>query len=195
MFQRRDLSVLQKADGRTARYARLHSISTRRRKLAPVDTRLLAHQLEEAAPHSVYQHYTVVYHSQELNSLTASKTHPTETLRTHLLGVANWVLYLVRTRVGTSRPSLNTSTAAAVLAGDLGVTPGPVRLNQKAELSDRLALGSCEIDTIKRLYEARWQIEILFRVIKQAFGLKTERPIGRSLNAVLVQIYCAVITY
>jgi hypothetical protein len=68
-------------------------------------------------------------------------------------------------------------------------------LNQKAELSDRLALGSCEIDTIKRLYEARWQIEILFRVIKQVFGLKTERLIGRSLNAVLVQIYCAVITY
>ncbi|MFQ6124764.1 MAG: hypothetical protein ACE5R6_09215 [Candidatus Heimdallarchaeota archaeon] len=48
---------------------------------------------------------------------------------------------------------------------------------------------------MKQLYETRWQIEILSRVVKQAFGLKTKRPIGRTLNAVLVQIYCAVITY
>jgi hypothetical protein len=49
--------------------------------------------------------------------------------------------------------------------------------------------------TLKRLYEARWQIEILFRAVKQEFGLKTKRPIGRSLNAVMIQIYCALITY
>ena len=48
---------------------------------------------------------------------------------------------------------------------------------------------------LKRLYEARWQIEILFRAVKQEFGLKTKRPIGRSLNAVMIQIYCAIITY
>jgi len=53
----------------------------------------------------------------------------------------------------------------------------------------------CEAETLQRLYEARWQIEILFRAIKQCFGLKTKRPIGRTLNAVIVQIFCAVIAY
>jgi len=48
---------------------------------------------------------------------------------------------------------------------------------------------------LKRLYDSRWQIEILFRAVKQEFGLKTRRPIGRSLNAVMIQIYCAIITY
>ena len=56
-------------------------------------------------------------------------------------------------------------------------------------------LWEVEAETVKRLYEARWQIEILFRTVKQAFGVKTKRPIGRSLNTVMVQIYCAVITY
>ena len=53
----------------------------------------------------------------------------------------------------------------------------------------------CEAGTLQRLYEARWQIEILFRAVKQCFGLKTKRPIGRSLNAVMIQIYCAIIAY
>lgn len=56
-------------------------------------------------------------------------------------------------------------------------------------------LWEVEVDTLKRLYEARWQIEILFRAVRQEFGLKTKRPIGRSLNAVIIQIYCAIITY
>ena len=61
----------------------------------------------------------------------------------------------------------------------------------------RLLTNLWEVDpvTLKQLYGARWQIETLFRTIKQAFGLKTKRPIGRSVNAVMVQIYCAVITY
>ena len=93
------INVLRsEADGRTARYARLLQIPTRRRKLAPVNTRSLALQLEEAIHHSIYQLYTTVYHSQELNSLTASKAHPTETLRNHLIGVVNWMLFLLRTR-------------------------------------------------------------------------------------------------
>ena len=56
-------------------------------------------------------------------------------------------------------------------------------------------LREVEAETIKRLYEARWQIETLFRAVKQEFGLKTKRPIGRTLNAVMVQIYCAIIIY
>ena len=53
----------------------------------------------------------------------------------------------------------------------------------------------CEAKTLQRLYEARWQIEILFRAVKQCFGLKTKRPIGQSLNAVIFQIFCAIIAY
>ena len=61
----------------------------------------------------------------------------------------------------------------------------------------RLLTNLWDVDaaTLKRLYEARWQIEILFRAVKQEFGLKTKRPIGRSLKAVIIQIYCAIITY
>ncbi|MFQ5820388.1 MAG: hypothetical protein ACE5I5_10410 [Candidatus Heimdallarchaeota archaeon] len=111
---------MQAADVRTSRYARLLPLSTRRRKLAPVNTQQLAHQLEAAAHHSVYKLYAVIYHSQELTQFTASKTHPTESLRNHLIGVANWVLFLVRTRASTPLP------ASAALVGQPGGTPGPV---------------------------------------------------------------------
>ncbi|MFQ5821881.1 MAG: hypothetical protein ACE5I5_17980 [Candidatus Heimdallarchaeota archaeon] len=94
-----DLQFLQEADVRTSRYARLLTLSTRRRKLAQVNTQQLTQQLEQAAHHSVYKLYAAIYHSQELAQFTASKTHPTETLRHHLIGVANWVLFLVRTRI------------------------------------------------------------------------------------------------
>ncbi|MFQ5821047.1 MAG: transposase [Candidatus Heimdallarchaeota archaeon] len=51
------------------------------------------------------------------------------------------------------------------------------------------------METLQRLYMARWQIEILFRAVKQYFRLKTKRPIGMSLNTVMKQIYCAIIAY
>lgn len=81
-------------------------------------TREPTRQLEAAAHTSVYALYSVIYHTQELNSLTASKAHPTETLRYHLLGVANWVLFLLRTSRATS----------VALAGQPGGTPGPVEV-------------------------------------------------------------------
>jgi len=117
-----DLQFLQEADVRTSRYARLLPLFTCRRKLAPVNTQQLAQQLEEAAQHSVYKLYSVIYHSQELAQFTASKAHPTETLRNHLIGVANWVLFLVRTRASASLH------ASASLVGQLGGTPGPVEV-------------------------------------------------------------------
>ena len=90
--------------------------------MVPVNTQQLARQLEQAAQGSIYKLYSIIYHSQELNSLTASKVHPTETLRNHLIGVANWILFLLRTRVSAS-PS-----ASAPLAGQPGGTPGPVEM-------------------------------------------------------------------
>jgi DDE family transposase/uncharacterized protein DUF4372 len=47
--------------------------------------------------------------------------------------------------------------------------------------------------TIANIYKERWQIEIFFRFIKQ--NLKIKAFIGNSENAVLTQIYAALIVY
>ena len=47
--------------------------------------------------------------------------------------------------------------------------------------------------TIADIYKERWQIEIFFRLIKQ--NLKIKRFVGTSKNAVLSQIYVAMIMY
>ncbi|MGJ1195926.1 IS4 family transposase [Sphingobacterium spiritivorum] len=51
---------------------------------------------------------------------------------------------------------------------------------------------SWSADTISELYKARWQIEIFFREIKQLLHIKTF--IGTSENAVMIQIWTALIT-
>ena len=117
-----DLQILQEADVRTSRYARPLQILTRHHNLAPVNTQQLAYQLEQAAWRSVYQLYTVIYHSKELHQLIASKSQPTEPFRNHLTGMANWTLFLPR-----NRPFV-CSTASTPLAGQPGATPGPVEM-------------------------------------------------------------------
>ena len=109
------------------------SFHTRRRKMAPVNTQQLAQQLEQAAKCSIYQLYTTIYHSQALNKLTASKAHPTETLRNHLIGVANWTLFLRRHRPFPS------SGASTPLVGQPGVTPGPVEMDDPQNEDEPLA--------------------------------------------------------
>ena len=47
--------------------------------------------------------------------------------------------------------------------------------------------------TIADIYKERWQIEIFFRFIKQ--NLKIKAFIGNSENAVLTQVYAALIVY
>jgi putative transposase len=47
--------------------------------------------------------------------------------------------------------------------------------------------------TIADIYKERWQIEIFFRWIKQ--NLKIKAFIGNSRNAVMTQIYVALIAY
>ena len=47
--------------------------------------------------------------------------------------------------------------------------------------------------TIADIYKERWQIEIFFRWIKQ--NLKIKSFIGNSRNAVMTQIYVALIAY
>lgn len=47
--------------------------------------------------------------------------------------------------------------------------------------------------TIAAIYKDRWQVELFFKAIKQSLKIKTF--IGRSKNAVLTQIWIAMITY
>jgi hypothetical protein len=47
-------------------------------------------------------------------------------------------------------------------------------------------------NTIAELYKSRWQVEIFFRDIKQLLHIKSF--IGTSLNAVMIQIWTALIT-
>jgi putative transposase len=47
--------------------------------------------------------------------------------------------------------------------------------------------------TIADIYKERWQIEIFFRWIKQ--NLKIKAFVGNSRNAVMTQIYVALIAY
>ena len=46
---------------------------------------------------------------------------------------------------------------------------------------------------ISELYKRRWQIELFFKWIKQK--LKVKSYFGQSKNAVIIQIYCALISY
>lgn len=50
-----------------------------------------------------------------------------------------------------------------------------------------------EAKTIADIYKERWEVEIFFRWIKQNLKIKTF--VGRSENAVLIQIYVALILY
>ncbi|MCH7681649.1 transposase [candidate division KSB1 bacterium] len=47
--------------------------------------------------------------------------------------------------------------------------------------------------TIADIYKARWEIELFFKTIKQ--NLKIKRFIGTSRNAVMTQIWIAMIAY
>ena len=49
------------------------------------------------------------------------------------------------------------------------------------------------VSTIARIYRARWEIEVFFRWIKQNLKIKTF--LGTSMNAVLTQIWTALIYY
>jgi IS4 transposase len=47
-------------------------------------------------------------------------------------------------------------------------------------------------ETISELYKGRWNIEAFFKLIKQQLKIKTF--VGTSLNAVMIQIWTALIT-
>ena len=51
----------------------------------------------------------------------------------------------------------------------------------------------CSAEEIAELYKQRWQIELFFKWIKQ--NLKIKRFLGRSENAVMIQVLVAMIAY
>jgi hypothetical protein len=61
----------------------------------------------------------------------------------------------------------------------------PLRL-----VTNDMGRSACDIAD---LYKERWQIELLFKWLKQ--NLKIRRFLGRSENAVKIQIYCALIAF
>jgi hypothetical protein len=63
--------------------------------------------------------------------------------------------------------------------------------NQIYGLSVHSGLVDFRADTIAALYKIRWQIELLFKQIKQNFPLKYF--LGDNENAIKIQIYCVLI--
>jgi IS4 transposase len=63
---------------------------------------------------------------------------------------------------------------------------------KKAELTFVTNNFSWTAETISELYKARWDIETFFKQVKQVLKIKTF--IGTSLNAVLIQVWSAMIT-
>ena len=57
-------------------------------------------------------------------------------------------------------------------------------------LTNNFKLSAC---TIAAIYKDRWQVELFFKAIKQ--NLKISAFVGRSKNAILTQIWIAMITY
>jgi IS4 transposase len=89
---------------------------------------------------------------------------------------------------------------AEVMLATQGRTKLPIamrRLRVKRDDGGTLTLITNDLDrsaaTIAALYKARWQIELLFRWIKQ--NLKLRKFLGRSENAIRLQLLAAMIAF
>jgi len=114
----------------------------------------------------------------------------------------------MRLEVMTTRPLTETEGDGFTILEDVEVNftsksgaKLPVSLRrvtvQRHETSDRITLltndmqrSACQIAT---LYKGRWQIELLFRWIKQ--HLKIKKFLGKNRNAIRLQIYAAMIAF
>lgn len=77
--------------------------------------------------------------------------------------------------------------------------PGPLRVVQYHDVESgktfSFLTNDFELDakTIADIYKARWEIELFFKTIKQS--LKIKRFLGTSRNAVMTQVWIAMIAY
>jgi len=160
-----------------------------------------------------------------VNDITAAKAMPIEAGATYVFDLGNydygWWAALddadcrIVTRFKKNTPlhsakSIPVETGTGILSDGIGFLPGRQAKNRKnpmrgavreivvtMETGGTLRILSNDLDApaqeIADLYKRRWQIELFFRVMKQT--LKITHFIGRSENAVRIQIAVALIAF
>ena len=160
-----------------------------------------------------------------VNDISAAKEMPVEAGATYVfdLGYYDYAWWAkldavgcrIVTRFKTNTPLTGAReqpvpVGATVLSDRIGFLPGRQARNRRNPMGDavreiailtptgkRLRLLTNDLDAdaqeIADLYKRRWQIELYFRVMKQT--LKIAKFLGRSENAVRIQIAVALIAY
>ncbi len=160
-----------------------------------------------------------------VNDIVAAKTMPVEAGATYVfdLGYYDYAWWAkldeadcrIVTRFKKNTPlnaakSMPVEPGTGVLSGHTGFLPGRLAFSRKnplqgavreivvtMETGGALRILSNDLDApaceIAGLYKRRWQIELFFRVMKQT--LKITHFIGRSENAVRIQIAAALIAF
>ena len=160
-----------------------------------------------------------------VNDISAAKAMPIEAGATYVfdLGYSDFAFFAkldalgcrLVTRFKTNTPlnaprDLPLEPGTTVLSDRIGFLPARQAMNRKnpmqdavreivvkTETGETLRLLTNDLDAkaqeIADLYKRRWRIELFFRVMKQT--LKITKFIGRSENAVRIQIAVALIAY
>ena len=160
-----------------------------------------------------------------VNDITAAKAMPVEAGATYVfdLGYYDFAFFSeldalgcrLVTRFKTNTPlnaprDLPLPPGTTVLSDRIGFLPARQAMNRKnpmqdavreivvkTETGETLRLMTNDLDApaqeIADLYKRRWQVELFFRLMKQT--LKITKFIGRSENAVRIQIAVALIAY
>jgi IS4 transposase len=160
-----------------------------------------------------------------VNDITAAKTMPIEAGATYVFDLGyydyGWWAVLddagcrIVTRFKKNTPlhlakSMPVEPATGILSDSIGFLPGRQAKNRRnpmqgavreivvtMETGGTLRILSNDLDApaqeLADLYKRRWQIELFFRVMKQT--LKITHFIGRSENAVRIQIAVALIAF
>ncbi len=160
-----------------------------------------------------------------VNDITAAKAMPIEAGATYVFDLGyydyGWWAALdaadcrIVTRFKKNTPlhsatTMSVEAGAGIVSDSIGFLPGRQAKNRKnpmqgavreivvtMETGGTLRILSNDLDApaeeIADLYKRRWQIELFFRVMKQT--LKITHFIGRSENAVRIQIAVALITF
>ena len=160
-----------------------------------------------------------------VNDITAAKAMPIEAGATYVFDLGyydyGWWAALddagcrIVTRFKKNTPlhsatSMPVEAATGILSDSIGFLPGRQAKNRRnpmqgavreivvtMETGGTLRISSNDLDApakeIADLYKRRWQIELFFRVMKQT--LKITHFIGRSENAVRIQIAVALIAF
>jgi DDE family transposase/uncharacterized protein DUF4372 len=161
--------------------------------------------------------------SARMNDITVAKAMPIEAGATYVFDKgyydAFWAAldaagcrFVTRRKVNTPLDVLATRAArgAAIRADRIGRLPGRLARNRRHPYAQPVRLITviredgktldlltndleAEASAIAALYQARWQVELFFRWVKQ--NLKIKRFLGTSEHAIKLQILTALIAY